>query len=78
MPRVEQQPRIDELARPQQMLRVGKLRLQPDRAGGLDDLVVDQVKRALIELLAVLTVDEDRERPLGQRSWMGTNSPPAA
>ena len=51
MPRVEEQPCVDELTRPQQMLLVRKLGSQPDRAGGLDDLVVDQVQRALIELV---------------------------
>ena len=65
MPRVEEQPRVDELTRPQQMLLVGKLGSQPDRTGGLDDLVIDEVKRALIELLAVLTIDEDGDRSLG-------------
>src|SRR5208282_3249040 len=65
MPRIEEQPRVDELTRPQQMLLVGKFGSQPDRPGGLDDLVVDEVKCALIELLAVLTVDEDGDRSLG-------------
>src|SRR5580704_188005 len=64
MPRIEQHPRVDKLTRPQQMLLVGKLRSQPDRTGGLDDLVIDEVKRALIELLAVLTVNEDGDRSL--------------
>jgi hypothetical protein len=64
MPRIEEQPRVDKLTRPQQMLLVGKLRSQPDRTGGLDDLVIDEVKCALIELLAVLTVDEDGDRSL--------------
>jgi hypothetical protein len=50
----EDQPRVDELTRPQQMLLVGKFGPQPDRTGGLDDLVVDEVKFALI---AVLTID---------------------
>src|SRR3984893_6076373 len=64
MPRIKEHPRVDKLTRPQQMLLVGKLRSQPDRTGGLDDLVIDEVKRALIELLAVLTVDEDGDRSL--------------
>ena len=66
MPRVDQQPRVDELAWPQQMLLIGKLGSQPDRAGCLDDLVIDEVKCALIELLAILTVNEDRDRSVGQ------------
>src|SRR6478672_10546197 len=66
MPRIEDKPRVDELTRPQQMLLVGKLRSQPDRTGGLDDLVIDEVKFALIELLAALTINEDGDRSLGQ------------
>ena len=65
MPRVEEQPRVDELTRPQQMLLVGKFGSQPDRTGGLDNLVIDEVECALIELLAVLTIDEDGDRSLG-------------
>ena len=65
MPRVDQQPRIDELAWPQQMLLIGKFGSQPDRTGGLDDLVIDEVKGALIELLAVLTIDQDGDGSLG-------------
>ena len=66
MPRVEQQPCVYELTRPQQVLLVGKLGSQPDRAGCLDDLVIDEVKCSLIELLAVLAIDEDRDRSVGQ------------
>jgi len=44
MPRIDEQSRVDELTRPQQMLLVGKLCSQPDRTGGLDDLVIDEVK----------------------------------
>ena len=47
-------------------MALGKLGLEPDRAGGLNDLVVDEVELAFIELdLVVLAVGEDRERPLG-------------
>ena len=64
MPRIEEQPRVDELARPEPMRLVGKIRLELDRAGGLQDLVVDEAELALIELdLVVLAVGEDRERP---------------
>ena len=65
MPRVEEQPRVDELAWPQQLLLIGKLGSQPDRTGGLDNLVIDEVECALIELLAVLTIDEDGNQPPG-------------
>ena len=45
---------------------IGKIGLEPDRAGRLQDLVVDQRELALVELdLVVLAVGEDRERPLG-------------
>src|ERR1700731_309341 len=56
MPPVEEQTCVDELTRPQQMLLVRKLGSQPDGARGLDDLVVDQVQRALIELFPVLPI----------------------
>ena len=66
MPRIEQQPHADEFARPQPMRFVGKLRLELDRAGRLQDLVVDEVERALIQLdLVVLAIGENRERRLG-------------
>src|SRR4029077_1773862 len=65
MPRVDQQPRVHELAWPQQMLLIGKLGSQPDRTGGLNNLVIDEVECALIELLAVLAIDEDGDRPPG-------------
>src|SRR5207302_9559005 len=66
MPRIEEQPRVDELARPQPMHLVGKIRLELDRAGGLQDLVVDEAERALIQLdRIVLAVGENSERLLG-------------
>src|SRR6267378_8241305 len=44
---------------------VGKLGLELNRAGGLQDLVVDEVDLAFIKLdLVVLTVSENRERLL--------------
>src|SRR5271170_3667426 len=47
------------------MRLVGKVCLELDRTGGLQDLVADQTERALIELdLVVLAVGNDRERPL--------------
>ena len=66
MSRIQEQPHADEFARPQPMRRVGKLRLELDRAGGLQDLVVDQRELALVQLdLAVLAVGENRERSFG-------------
>ena len=66
MPRVEQQPRVDELARPKLMRLVGKIRLELDRAGGLQVLIVDEAERALSEPhRVVLAVGENRERFLG-------------
>ena len=72
MPRVEQQPCVHELTRPQQMLLVGKLGSQPDRISGPDNLVIDEVECALIELLAVLTIDEEVTSPRDMRSWTRT------
>src|SRR5712671_2271718 len=66
MPRIQEQPRVDELARPEPLRLVGKIRLELDRAGRLQDLVVDEAKRAFIQLdRIVLAVGENRERPLG-------------
>ena len=66
MPRIEKQPRVDELARPEPMRLVGKIGLELDRAGGLQDLVVDEAEHAFIQLdRIVLAIGEDRERPLG-------------
>jgi len=66
MPRVEEQPHVDELARPEAMRFVGKVRLELDRAGRLQDLIVDEAERALTQLdRIVLAVGQHRERPLG-------------
>ena len=66
VPGFEQQPHIDQLARPKPMCLIGKLRLELNRARRLEDLIVDETERALIELdLVVLTIGEHRERPLG-------------
>src|SRR5262249_62033740 len=60
--RVELEPRIDQFARPQHPLGIGKARAQPDRAGGLDDLIVDEIELTLVELrLVVLAVGKTRE-----------------
>src|SRR6267154_3080289 len=66
MPRVDEQPRVDQLARPEPLRLVGKIRLELDRAGGLQDLVVDEAQLALIQLdRIVLVKGKDRERRLG-------------
>src|SRR6202030_1427860 len=66
MSRIQEQPHADEYARQQPMSLVGKLRLELDRAGRLQNLVVDQRELALVQLdLAVLAKGENRERGLG-------------
>jgi len=65
-PCIDEQPRIDELARPKPVRCVDKIRLELDRARGLQDLVVDEAEHALIEQgRIVLAVGENRERGLG-------------
>ena len=54
------------------MLLIGKLGSQPDRISGPDNLVIDEVECALIELLAVLTIDEEVTSPRDMRSWTRT------
>ena len=64
--RVDEQPGIDQLARPQQMCGVGKGRLELNGARRLGNLVVDQEKLAFIQLdLVVLAVGEHGQRPFG-------------
>src|ERR1700730_15352037 len=47
------------------MCLVGKIRLELDRAGRLQDLVVNEAEHALIQLdRIVLAIGENRERPL--------------
>src|SRR5258708_40154960 len=47
------------------MRGVGEIRLELDRAGRLQDLVVDEAERALIQLdRIVLAVGENRKQPL--------------
>src|ERR1700716_2137100 len=66
MSRIEEQPRVDELAWPELVRRVRKIRLELDRAGCLQDLVVDEAEYALIQQgRIVLGVGKDRERRLG-------------
>ena len=63
MPCLEEQPRVDEFARPKLVRLVGKVGLELDRAGGLQDLVVDEPECALIELdRIVLAIGENRKR----------------
>ena len=66
MPGIDQQARIDEFARPEPVRLVGEIGLELDRAGGLQDLVVDEAELALIQQgRVVLAVGKDRERRLG-------------
>src|SRR5437899_11939667 len=66
MPRLNEQPRVDKLARPELVRLVVKIRLELDRAGGLQDLVVDEAEQALIQLdRIILIVGKNRERRLG-------------
>src|SRR6202043_53023 len=59
-------PRVDELARPELVRLVVKVRLELNRAGGLQDLVVDEAEQALIQFdRIILVVGENRERRLG-------------
>jgi len=53
--RVNQQPRIDELAGPQIPLRFGKCRLEPYRAGRLEDLIVENGDRPSVDLCLQFT-----------------------
>src|SRR3954449_7616040 len=64
MPRLKEQPGVDQLARPQQVSCIRKRRPQPDRAGRLHDLVVDEIESAFIELSRViLVVGKNPKRP---------------
>ncbi len=66
MPGIDEQPRVDKLARPEPVRLVGKIRLELDRAGCLQDFVVDEAEHALIqEDRIILAVGENRERRLG-------------
>ena len=66
MYRIDEQPRVDELARPEPARFVDKIRLELDRARCLQDLVVDEAEYALVQQgRVVLAVGENRERGLG-------------
>src|SRR6266478_8120793 len=66
MPRVDQQPRVDKFAGPELVRAVAKIRLELDRAGSLQDLVVDEAEHAFIQLdRIVLVVGENLQRRLG-------------
>ena len=66
VPGIDEQSRVDELARPEPARLVGKIGLELDRAGGLQDLVVDEAEHALIQQRRIiLIVGKDRERRLG-------------
>src|SRR6516225_1112465 len=67
MPRVEEQPRIDQLSGPQFVLFVGKVGSEPDASCRLHDFVVDEIEAAFIELhRVVLTVSLYFECAVGQ------------
>ena len=51
---VDQQPDVDELARPELELAVGKFSLELDGAGGLVDLIVDDPELALLDCRLVV------------------------
>jgi hypothetical protein len=60
------QPNIDELSRPQRLVRVVEPRLQLDRAGGLVDLIIDQLEHTLAQLgFIVAREGSDRQRLAG-------------
>jgi len=64
----DQQPDIDQFARPQPMLGIGEIGLEPYRAAGLDDLVVQHRELALVELgLIVFAVGQDGQRSFRHR-----------
>ena len=64
---VELQPRVDELVREQRPIVVRELRLEPHRAGGRIDLVVDRQQRADRQAtLLVAVVRLDRKRRAGR------------
>src|SRR5260370_29188050 len=66
MPRIEKQPRVDKFAGPELVRAVAKIRLELDRAGSLQDLVVNKAELAFIqEDRIILVVGKDRERRLG-------------
>ena len=50
MSRIQEQPHADEFAGPQPMFFVGKLRLELNRTRCLQDLIINQRERALIQL----------------------------
>ena len=62
MPGVDEQTRVDKLARPEPARFVDKIRLELDRSRCLQDLVVDEAEPALIKQGGiVLSVSENRE-----------------
>ena len=73
VPRFQQQSCIHQFTWPQPVRGVGKFGLDLDRAGGLQDFVVDEIDFALVELdLVVLAVGENRQRLCGWPSAAGS------
>src|SRR5262245_61643062 len=67
VPESEQQSTIDKFTGPKLTLRVGEVGAQLNRAGCLNDLVVDQQELAFVELcLVVLAVGQDGDRSFVQ------------
>ena len=71
MPRIDEQPRVDELARPELVRLVGKIRLELDRARGLQDLVARSIFMARPVSLDVEIVRDARALRMGQRRTFG-------
>jgi len=66
VPCIDEQPRVDELARPEFVRLVGKIRLELDRSGCLQDLVIHEAEHALTQFhRIILAIGENRERRLG-------------
>src|SRR6202048_173799 len=65
LPRIQQQPRIDQFPRPQPMRGIWKFGLELDRSGCLQNLVIDEIDLADIKLdLVVLAVGKNIQWPL--------------
>ena len=56
---LDQHARPDELAGPQPLVLIGERRLEPDRARGLVDLIVDQQQLALAEFVHIVLIHGD-------------------
>ena len=59
MPRVDEQPHIDQFARPKPVIRVGKFGLEADRPCRLQNLVIDELQRPLTQFEPVILTVSD-------------------